>query len=94
MTTNLRPDEVSAILKQQLADFQRQAHVYESGTVLSVGDGIARVYGLEHVMAGELISFSHNVMGVALNLEETNVGVAIFGDVALEIGRASCRERV
>jgi len=81
MTTNLRPDEITTILKQQLADFDRQTHVYEAGTVLSAGDGIARVYGLEKVMAGELIEFPHDVMGIALNLEETNVGVAIFGDV-------------
>jgi len=81
MTSNIRPEEITAILKKELADFEKKGEVYEIGTVLSAGDGIARVYGLEGVMAGELVEFSGNIMGMALNLEENNVGVAIFGDV-------------
>lgn len=81
MTSTIRPEEITAILKKQLADFEKKGQVYEVGTVLSVGDGIARVHGLEEVMAGELVEFPGAIMGMALNLEEDNVGVAIFGDV-------------
>lgn len=80
MTTGIRPEEISAILKKQLTDFEKKVEVYEVGTVLTVGDGIARVHGLADVMAGELVEFSGGVRGMALNLEEDNVGVAIFGD--------------
>lgn len=79
MATNLKPDEISSILKKQLADFQHNTEEYEVGTVLSVGDGIARVHGLSSVMAGELVSFPNDVMGMALNLESDNVGIAVFG---------------
>jgi len=79
MPVNIKPEEISSILKKQLADFQKKSDVYEVGTILSVGDGIARVYGLSNVMAGELVEFSDGTMGMALNLEEDNVGVAIFG---------------
>ncbi|MFO1490095.1 MAG: F0F1 ATP synthase subunit alpha [Kiritimatiellia bacterium] len=77
---DIRPDEVASILKQQLAGFSNKAETSETGTVLSVGDGIARVYGLAGVMAGELVEFVNGLRGMALNLEEDNVGVAIFGD--------------
>ena len=80
MGNAVRPDEVSAILKQELADFESKADVYEVGTVLQVGDGIARVYGLEKVMAGELVEFPNKVMGMVFNLEEDNVGVILFGE--------------
>ena len=80
MSNAVRPDEVSAILKKQLQDFQKETDVYEVGTVLQVGDGIARVYGLEKVMAGELVEFPHEVMGMVLNLEEDNVGVILLGE--------------
>ena len=80
METAVRPDEVSAILKKELAGFEQKADVYDAGTVLQVGDGIARVYGLEKVMAGELVEFPHEVMGMVLNLEEDNVGVILFGE--------------
>ncbi len=80
MTTGIRPEEISAILKKQLTDFEKKVEVYEVGTVLTVGDGIARVHGLADVMAGELVEFSNGIRGMALNLEEDNVGVAIFGD--------------
>ena len=83
MSNAVRPDEVSAILKKQLKDFQTESDVYEVGTVLQVGDGIARVYGLEKAMAGELIAFPNDVMGMVFNLEEDNVGIILFGDDTL-----------
>ena len=82
MTTNIKPEEITAILKKELAAFEIKEDVYEIGTVLSVGDGIARVHGLAGVMAGELVEFPGAIMGMALNLEEHNVGIVIFGDVA------------
>jgi F-type H+-transporting ATPase subunit alpha len=76
----IRAAEISAILKQQIADFGTEADVAEVGQVLSVGDGIARVYGLDKVQAGELVEFPNGVKGMALNLESDNVGIVIFGD--------------
>ena len=79
----IRPAEISEILKQQIAGFDAEANVAEVGTVLTVGDGIARVYGLQNVMAGELVDFpASGVKGMALNLETDNVGVVIFGSDA------------
>src|SRR5665213_726963 len=72
--------EISAILKKQIAEFGAEADIAEVGTVLSVGDGIARIYGLDKVQAGELVEFPNGVKGMALNLETDNVGVVIFGD--------------
>jgi len=80
MGNAVRPDEVSAILKKELAGYEQKADIYDSGTVVQVGDGIARVYGLEKVMAGELVEFPNDVMGMVLNLEEDNVGVILFGE--------------
>jgi len=76
----IRAAEISAILKQQIASFGTEAEVAEVGTVLSVGDGIARVYGLDKVQAGEMVEFPDGTKGMALNLEEDNVGVVLFGD--------------
>jgi len=77
----IRPAEISEILKKQIASFDTEADVSETGQVLSVGDGIARIFGLQNVMAGELVSFpSAGLTGMALNLETDNVGVVIFGD--------------
>ncbi|KAA8390727.1 F0F1 ATP synthase subunit alpha [Acetobacter tropicalis] len=77
----IRPAEISDILKQQIASFDKESDVVETGTVLSVGDGIARVFGLQNVMAGELVEFpSAGQKGMALNLESDNVGIVIFGD--------------
>lgn len=76
----INPAEVSAILKQQLANFDTQSDVEEVGTVLMIGDGIARVYGLTHVQYGELVRFESGVEGIVLNLEEDNVGVALLGE--------------
>src|SRR3990170_8799399 len=76
----VRPDEVSSILRKQLAGFEKEVDVYDVGTVLQVGDGIARIYGLSKAMYGELIEFPGDIFGMALNLEEDNVGVVIFGE--------------
>ncbi len=80
MAVELKPEEISAILKRQLADFDVPADVYESGAVLSVGDGIARVYGLANAMAGELVEFPNGVRGIVLNLEDQSAGVAVMGE--------------
>ena len=72
--------EISAILKKQIADFGSEAEVAEVGQVLSVGDGIARIHGLDKVQAGEMVEFPGGIKGMALNLETDNVGVVIFGD--------------
>ena len=79
----IRPDEVSAILRKQLAGFENETDIYEVGTVLQVGDGIARVYGLSKVMASELVEFPNNVMGMVLNLDEDSVGCVLFGESTL-----------
>ncbi len=76
----VKPDEVSAILRKQLSGFEKEIDIYEVGTVVQVGDGVARVYGLTKCMASELIEFPHGVFGMALNLEEDNVGCILFGD--------------
>ncbi len=76
----VRPDEVTAILRQQLTSFDSEVDVYDVGTVLQVGDGVARVYGLANCLASELLEFPNGVVGMALNLEEDNVGVVLFGD--------------
>jgi F-type H+-transporting ATPase subunit alpha len=75
----VQPDEISQILKQQLLGFEKEIDIYETGTVLYVGDGIARVHGLGNVRATELVAFPNGVMGMALNLEEDNVGCVLFG---------------
>ena len=77
---DIRAAEISAILKQQIANFGTEAEVAEVGQVLSVGDGIARVYGLDSVKAGEMVEFPGGIKGMALNLESDNVGVVIFGE--------------
>ncbi|MFT5369084.1 MAG: F-type H+-transporting ATPase subunit alpha [Candidatus Latescibacterota bacterium] len=85
MATNLqiRPDEISALLKQQILDSKAEIDVYESGTVQQVGDGVARVQGLANVQTSELVEFPNGVMGMALNLEADNVGCVLFGDTTL-----------
>jgi len=77
---NIQPAEISAILKREIANFGAEAQVSEVGQVLSVGDGIARVYGLDNVQAGEMVEFPGGIKGMALNLESDNVGVVIFGN--------------
>src|SRR5437763_6476665 len=75
----IKADEISKIIREQIEEYQAGVDVSEVGTVISVGDGIARVYGLEKVMAGELLEFPHGVMGLALNLEEAQAGVVLLG---------------
>jgi len=77
---NIKPDEISAILRQQLADVKSAAELEEVGTVLEVGDGIARIYGLTNARAGELVEFENGIEAVVLNLEEDNVGVVLMGE--------------
>src|SRR5664279_2996538 len=77
---DIRAAEISAILKDQIKNFGQEAEVSEVGQVLSVGDGIARVYGLDNVQAGEMVEFENGTRGMALNLETDNVGIVIFGN--------------
>ena len=79
MAVDVKPEEISAIIKKQLEGFEKEADTYEVGTVLQVGDGIARVHGLNKVMAGELVTFDAGVTGMVLNLEEDSVGIVILG---------------
>ena len=76
----IRAAEISAILKDQIENFGTESEISEVGQVLSVGDGIARIYGLDKVQAGEMVEFPGGIKGMTLNLEEDNVGVVIFGD--------------
>ena len=77
---DISPSEITKILKEQIKNLGDKAEVSEIGKVLSVGDGIARVYGLDNVQAGEMVEFQDNSKGMALNLESDNVGIVIFGD--------------
>src|SRR5215204_6520000 len=77
---DIRASEISSILKEQIKNFGKEAEVSEIGQVLSVGDGIARVYGLDKVQAGEMVEFPGGIRGMALNLETDNVGIVIFGE--------------
>ncbi|HWR91715.1 MAG TPA: F0F1 ATP synthase subunit alpha, partial [Desulfobacterales bacterium] len=76
----LRAEEISQIIKEQITDYEKKVELSETGVVLSVGDGIARVYGLEKVMAQELVEFHGGILGLVLNLEQDNVGVAVMGE--------------
>jgi len=80
MSTKLRPDEITSVIKKQIEGFQQALVVDEVGTVLEVGDGIARVHGLRSALAGEMLDFGKNVFGIALNLEEDSIGAVILGD--------------
>ena len=80
---DIRAAEISSILKRQIANFGNDAEVTEFGQVLSVGDGIARAYGLDTVQAGEMVEFENGVRGMALNLESDNVGIVIFGSAPI-----------
>src|SRR5438034_11524552 len=91
----LRAAEISEIIKRQIQGYGKQVELRETGTVLSAGDGIARIYGLDRVAAGELLQFPHDIYGLALNLEEDNVGAAVFGEIQAikeggEVRRAGC----
>src|ERR1700739_1078553 len=76
----IRADEISRVLKEQIKNYNKSIEVAETGSVLSVGDGVARIYGLERAMAGELVEFPNQVYGMVLNLESDSVGVVFFGD--------------
>ena len=90
----IRAEEISSIIKQQITDYESHVEVAETGTVLSVGDGIARIYGLKSVMSGEMVEFSGGVRGLVLNLEEESVGVAIMGyDTGIREGDTVKRTR-
>ena len=80
MDTQIRADEITTLLKEQIARFGKKVEVAETGTVISVGDGVARVYGLEGAAAGELVEFPNQIYGMVLNLEESFVGIVIFGE--------------
>jgi len=77
---NIKPGEITDILKREIKEYDREIDVAETGTVLSAGDGIARVYGLENALAGELVEFDDDLRGMVLNLEEDNVGIAVMGE--------------
>ncbi|MCX5808825.1 MAG: F0F1 ATP synthase subunit alpha [Proteobacteria bacterium] len=76
----IRADEISRIIEQKISGFEREIDLQETGVIISVGDGIARIYGLENAMAGELLEFPHNITGMVLNLEEDNIGAVVFGE--------------
>src|SRR5699024_12562228 len=77
---SIRADELRSIIKQQIEDFDSDDEVNDVGTVISVGDGIARAHGLDNIMAGELVEFEHGIVGMAQNLDESHVGISILGD--------------
>ena len=91
---SIRADEITKILRQEIANYDQSVAVEEVGTVISVGDGIARIYGLENVMAGEMLEFPHDVFGIALNLEEDQVGAVLLGEyTAIQEGETVKRTR-
>jgi F-type H+-transporting ATPase subunit alpha len=79
-TTSLRPEEITGIIKDRIENFKAKLDVNEIGTVLTIGDGVARVFGLKNAMAGELVEFDSGVKGMVLNLETNNVGIAVLGE--------------
>src|SRR2546430_16292242 len=76
----IKADEITKLIREQIENYESSISVDETGTVITLGDGIARVYGLDKVMAGELLSFSHGVAGIAMNLEEDQVGAGLRGE--------------
>src|SRR5690554_4968463 len=80
MSTTMRPEEITGIIKDRIANFESRLDVSEVGTVLTIGDGVARVFGLKNVLAGELVEFENGVKGMVLNLETNNVGIAVLGE--------------
>ena len=76
----IKADEITKLIREQIENYETKISVDETGTVITLGDGIARVYGLDKVMAGELLSFPHGVAGIAMNLEEDQVGVVLLGE--------------
>lgn len=92
MSTTMRPEEITGIIKERIANFESRLDVSEVGTVLTIGDGVARVFGLKNVLAGELVEFENGVKGMVLNLETNNVGIAVLGDYS-EIKEGSTVKR-
>src|ERR1700683_1620593 len=91
---NIKADEISKILREQIENYEQTVSVDEVGAIISVGDGIARVHGLEKVMAGEMLEFPHDVVGIALNLEEDPLGTVLLGEyTAIEEGDTVKRTR-
>ena len=90
----LRPEEITQILKSRIEQYDVETDLSEVGTVLEIGDGIARVYGLENAVASEMLEFEHDVIGIAFNLEEDDVGVALFGEWQLVGEGEPCAEPV
>src|SRR5208282_5766216 len=88
---HIRADEITSILRQEIENYERAIDVSEVGSVISVGDGIARIHGLEKVMAGELIEFGHGVSGIAMNLEEDQVGAVLLGEFTKIVEGAEVR---
>ena len=84
---SIKADEISKILREQIENYEQTVAVEEVGSVISVGDGIARVHGLEKVMSGEMLAFPHDVFGIALNLEEDEVGAVLLGESTRIAGR-------
>ena len=76
----IKADEISKLIREQIENYETKISVDETGTIITLGDGIARVYGLDKVMAGELLAFPHGVAGIAMNLEEDQVGVVLLGE--------------
>src|SRR3982074_3525068 len=79
---NIKADEISKILREQIENYEQTVSVDEVGAIISVGDGIARIHGLAKLMAGEMLAFPHNIFGIALNLEEEQVGAVLLGESA------------
>ena len=87
MSTTIRPEEITGIIKERIANFESRLQMNEIGTVLTIGDGVARVFGLKNVLSGELVEFEGGVKGMVLNLETNNVGIAVLGeDAAIKEG--------
>src|SRR6187431_847944 len=80
MSTSIRPEEITGIIKERIANFESRLQMNEIGTVLTIGDGVARVFGLKNVLAGELVEFESGVKGMVLNLEANNVGIVVLGN--------------
>lgn len=86
---SIKAEEISALIKKQIENYQSEIEVSDVGTVIQVGDGIARAHGLDNVMSGELVEFANGVMGLALNLEENNVGIVILWDRTQALKKAT-----
>ena len=80
MSSQIRPEEISSLIKEQIKNYDQKIHSDDVGYVISVGDGIAMVQGIDHAMSSELLEFPHEIMGMVMNLEEDHIGVVLLGD--------------